>query len=111
MGYNRLYHQNYKAREKIINDTLGPRYRSDEAKPGETFREFQKRITKEEIEKVQEQAREIYPAWIKMPGESDEQFKKRLVSVNPNNPPKYPAWKKAPNETEQQFKKRFTAKS
>ena len=111
MGYNKLYHQNYKAREKIINDTLGPRYRSDEAKPGETFREFQKRITLEEMEKVQAQAREIYPAWIKMPGESEKDFKKRLVSVNPNKPAKYSAWEKAPNETQEQFKKRFTAKS
>ena len=111
MGYNKLYHQNYKAREKIINDTLGPRYRSDEARQGETFTEFQKRIINEEMEKLKQQAREIYPAWVKMPGESDKEFKKRLKSVNPNAPPKYTAWEKAPNETQEQFKKRFTAKS
>jgi len=111
LGYNREYHQNYKAKQKLLRDTLGPRYNSDEAKPGETFTQFEKRITQEEIQKVKEQARKIYPAWVKMPNETEEEFRKRLVAKSPDDKPKYPAWKKAPNETEEQFKKRFVAKS
>ena len=111
MGYDRVYHQTYKAKERIIDKELGQRYRSDEAKQGESFSDFKKRVINEDLQAINEKAKTVYPAWVRMPGESEEAFRKRLVSINPNEPPKYPAWKKLPMETPEEFRKRFTAKS
>ena len=108
MTYDRLYQQNYKAQKKLIANNLGPRFRSGEGLPGETYTQFEKRIVKEEINKVQQEAKKIYPAWVKMPNETSEEFRKRLTAKSIEDKPTYPAWKKAPNETPEQFKKRFT---
>lgn len=106
MGYDRAYQQEYKAKAKLIDNELGPRYRTDEARQGESFSDFKKRIIKEELEAINTQAREIYPAWVKMPNETADEFRKRLVSVRPNEK-KYRPWEKMPNETEEQFKRRM----
>src|SRR6185437_6160339 len=111
MGYDREQDQIYRKKDRLIDKELGPRYRTDEARQGESYRDFKKRIISEDLKSINEKARLVYPAWIQAPGESNEDFRKRLTSINPDSPPKYPAWKKAPNETEEQFKKRFTAKS
>lgn len=110
MTYNRDYQQFYKTKERVKDKELGQRYRSDEALQGETYTEFKKRITREELQSIQLAARKVYPAWVQMPDETDDAFKKRLYSVHLGVSEKIPAWKKAPDETKDQFKKRFTSK-
>lgn len=103
MGYDKNYSYLYKEKDRVIDKELGPRYRSNEAMVGETYTEFRNRIINEERQK----AREVYPAWIQAPGESDIDFKKRLVAKRINEQERIPAWVKAPNESDEDFKKRF----
>ena len=110
MVYDKAYQESYKARMKLIDKELTPRYNSGEALPGETWTEFKNRTLKDELQKVTEEARKVYPAWVKMPNETQEEFRKRLVAVNLNEPPRIPAWKKAPDESDSEFKKRFTSR-
>lgn len=109
MGYDKGYSYLYKEKERVIDKELGPRYRSSEAIPGESYREFKTRIISEEMQAVRNKARDVYPAWIQAPGESDLDFKKRLVAKRINEQERIPAWVKAPNETDEEFKKRFTS--
>lgn len=123
MTYNNVYQKDYKAIQKIIDDELQVRYKTQEALPGEDYTHFKKRMTKgitesiqkeiddivrKETDKVIESARKIYPAWIKMPNETSEEFRKRLVSKSIEDIPTYPAWKKSPTESKEEFRKRFT---
>ena len=110
MVYDRSYDQIYKANERIIDKELGQRYRSNEALNGESFTDFKKRIIKEELQSIKENANKVYPAWVRMPNETEQEFRKRLVAKRPDDPEVYPAWEKAPNEPDEEFKKRFTAK-
>lgn len=107
MGYDKAYSYLYKEKERVIDKELGVRYRSNEALVGESFTEFKKRIVREESISIREKARYVYPAWIKMPDESDESFKKRLVAKRIDEQERIPAWVKAPNESDEDFKKRF----
>lgn len=111
MGYDRQYHRLRKSNERSIDKDLGFRYRnSNEALPGETYTSFKTRIIKEELQSIQEQANKVYPAWVRMPGETEKEFRRRLTATNPADPPTFPAWKKMPGESEEEFQKRFTSK-
>jgi len=110
MGYDKVYDQLHKGNQRLIDKELGIRYHSSESIQGETFTEFKKRIIREEMQSLQEQANKVYPAWVKMPNETEEEFRKRLVSKRPNDPKIFPAWKRMPNEQIEEFKKRFTSK-
>jgi len=107
MGYDKEYSYLYKEKERVIDKELGQRYRTNEANIGETYTEFKKRIVREEIQSIQEKARSVYPAWIRAPGETEKDFKQRLVAKRINEQERIPAWVKAPNETDEQFRKRF----
>lgn len=110
MGYDKEYSYLYKEKERIIDKELGIRYRSNkESLVGESFREFKARIIKEEIQSIKEKARQVYPAWIRMPHETEEEFKRRLVAKRIDEQERIPAWVKAPNESDEEFKKRFTS--
>lgn len=109
MGYDKEYSYLYKEKERRIDKELGARYRTNEALVGESFREFKQRVIKEEINSLQEKARQVYPAWIRMPHETEEEFKKRLVAKRIDEQERIPAWVKAPNESDEDFKKRFTS--
>lgn len=109
MGYDKEYSYLYKEKERRIDKELGARYRTNEALVGETFTEFKDRIIREEMISIQQKARQVYPAWIRMPTESEEEFKKRLVAKRIDEQERIPAWVKAPNETDEEFKKRFTS--
>ena len=109
MVYDKDYRYLYKEKERLVDKELGPRYRSDEALQGESYSNFKNRIIKDEIKSIREKARTVYPAWIKMPEESMEDFKKRLTAIKIGYIEKLPAWKRGPDESEEDFKKRFTS--
>lgn len=111
MGYDKASRTLWKANQRTIDKEIGFMYRNNnDSLPGETYSEYKRRIIKEEQESIAEDARKVYPAWIRMPNETQEQFRRRLVSVNPNDTPTYPAWKQMPGESKEEFVKRFTAK-
>ena len=109
MGYDKEYSYLYKEKERRIDKELGARYRTNEALVGESFTQFKQRVIKEEIEQIKTKAREVYPAWIRMPHETEDEFKRRLVAKRIDEQERIPAWVKAPNESDEDFKKRFTS--
>ena len=100
----------YRSNQREIDKQLGIRYRSEESVHGETFTQFKERIIAEELEVLRQKANKVYPAWCKMPNETESEFRKRLVAKRPNEPKKYSAWEKLPGESEEEFKKRWTSR-
>ena len=111
MGYDKQARTIWKANQREIDKELGFRYRnSNDAIPGESFTEYKSRMIQEEIQSLRDNANKVYPAWVKMPNETQEEFRKRLVAKRENEPPVYPAWKRMPGESAEEFHKRFTSK-
>lgn len=111
LGYDKQARTIWKANQRKIDKELGFRYRNgNEALPGESYTEYKHRMIKEELKSINEVTNKLYPAWVRMPNETQEEFRKRLVAKRENEPPTYPAWKRMPGESEEEFQKRFTAK-
>ncbi len=100
--FTKEYRTESKRKLRELDKELGNRYRnSNEALAGETYSEFKKRVMAQE--------RTHYPAWLQMPNETDEEFKRRIKAVDIDMKT-IPAWIKLPDETEQEFKRRLTSK-
>ena len=62
-------------------------------------------------------SKEKYPAWVKMPGESEKDFKRRLNSAykreerNIEKIMRFRAWEQMPGESARDFKKRLRAET
>ena len=99
------YRALYKEKDLAIDKEFGPRYRTNEAMPGETYGDFRKRKMAETLEDADKT--KVYPPWVKMPGESNEHFKRRLVKSRVGEPKKYSGFERMPGESEKDFKKRW----
>lgn len=111
LGYDKSSRTLWKANQRKLDKEIGFMYRNNnDSLPGETFTQYKRRITQEEIQSIRETANKIYPAWVRMPNETQEEFRRRLVAKREYDGPTFPAWKQMPGESLEEFRKRFTAK-